>query len=69
MKILTKIITRICLVTLFICLLLSESNIVFLTVDAKSDGSTIGGIEIEDLDKKELTSRLELAIEDRKDTD
>ncbi|MFJ7971184.1 VanW family protein [Psychrobacillus sp. NPDC096389] len=66
MKILTKIITLICLVTLFIYLLLPESNIAFLKVDAKSEGSTIGGIEIEDLDKKEITSRLELAIEDWK---
>ncbi|GGA35635.1 VanW family protein [Psychrobacillus lasiicapitis] len=66
MKILTKIITLICLVTLFFYLFLSESNIAFLKVDAKSDGSTIGGIEIEDLDKKEITSRLGLAIEDWK---
>ncbi|MDI2588255.1 VanW family protein [Psychrobacillus sp. NEAU-3TGS] len=66
MKILTKIITLICLITLFIYLLLPENNIAFLSVDAKSGGSTIGGIEIENLNKKEITSRLEIAIEDWK---
>ncbi|WP_186321528.1 VanW family protein [Bacillus sp. FJAT-22090] len=66
MKILTKSITLICLVTLFIYLLLPESNITFLTVDAKSVGSTIGGIEIEDLEKQEITNRLETAVDDWK---
>ncbi|MFF2755066.1 VanW family protein [Psychrobacillus sp. NPDC058041] len=63
MKILTKSISLLGLITLFIYLLLSENNIAFLTVEAESGGSTIGGVQIEDLDKIEITNRLEIAVE------
>lgn len=66
MKILAKSITLICLITLFICLIFPKNSIGFLTVAAKSEGSTIGGIEIGDLDQKGIVSRLEIAVEDWK---
>lgn len=66
MKILTKLLMLICLITLFIYLLIPKNNIAYLIVDAESGSSTLGGIEIGELDKKEMTSRLEMAVEDWK---
>lgn len=66
MKILTKNFIIICFITLFIYVLLSNNNLTFLTVDAESKSSTIGGVEIGDLEKEEITNHLKKAIENWK---
>lgn len=66
MKILTKNFIIICFITLFIYVLLPNNNLTFLTVDAESKSSTIGGVEIGDLEKEEITNHLKKAIENWK---
>lgn len=66
MKIRTKIFTLLALIVLLIYLVVPGNNIVFVTVDAEDSGSTIGGVEIEGLNEKDISSRLEKAIENWK---
>lgn len=66
MKILTKNFIIICFITLFTYVLLPNNNLTFLTVNAESKSSTIGGVEIGDLEKDEITNHLKKAIENWK---
>jgi hypothetical protein len=66
MKILTKNFIFICFITLFIYVLLPNNNLTFLSVDAESISSTIGGVEVGDLEGEEITNHLKKAIENWK---